>query len=52
LCVVGWVPVMIIEDNSVCSSQVYAQTTRAGTKQENENIGPTPTSMTGQLLRL
>jgi len=31
---------MVIEDNSVCGSQVDAQTTRAGTKQEDEDIRP------------
>ena len=47
--VVGWVPVVIIEDNSVCGSQVDTQTTRTGTKQEDEDIRPAITLGMGQI---
>lgn len=40
LCVVGWIPVVIIEDNSVCGGQIDTQTTSTSTKQEDEDIWP------------
>ena len=46
--VVGWIPVMIIEDNSVCGGQVDTQATCTGTKQEDEDIRPTSTLRIGQ----
>ena len=50
--VVGWIPVVIIEDDSVCSRQVYTQTARTGTKQEDENIWPAITSMVGRVVAI
>ena len=41
---------MIVEDYSICSSQVYTQTTRAGAKQEDENIWSKITSTIGQII--
>ena len=41
---------MIIKDDSVCSGQVYAQTTRTGTKQEDENIRPIRESMMYEIM--
>jgi hypothetical protein len=44
LCVVRWVPVVIIEDDSVCGSQVDAQTTCTSTEQKDEDIRTTAMS--------
>lgn len=47
--VVGRIPVVIIEDDGVCSSQVDTQTTRTGTKQEDEDIRPASASRMDQI---
>ena len=48
LCVVGWIPAVVIENDSVCGSQVDTQTTRTGTKQEDEDIRPIITLRVGR----
>ena len=40
LCIVGWVPIVVIENYSICRCEIDSETAGPSAKQENKYIGP------------